>query len=196
MEVVSPFRADGHAASPDEPGPRPDGSAGPGPRRQRAPTPAEVEAALSGLAADRVLIVVEIQPGRKSSGPAGSTRVARAAEERIPVIERPGRTRYVRVGDIDWFEARNQYIRLHLGARSVLARTPTLSITSLEQCLDPQQFVRVHRSHIVSFRCVEAVETDSRGRRFVVLTGERHVPVSQQNWTRLRASLSRFSDDS
>ncbi|MDN5797356.1 MAG: LytTR family transcriptional regulator [Intrasporangium sp.] len=170
------------------------GGAGPGLGLQTVLSPDEVTAALTRLAVEhRVRFVVDIQPGRP-----GSTRrvdVAGADEERIPVVERPGRTRYVRVGDIDWFEARNQYIRLHLGARSVLARTPTLSITSLEQCLDPQQFVRVHRSHIVSFRCVEAVETDSRGRRFVVLTGERHVPVSQQHWTRLRASLSRFSDD-
>lgn len=121
---------------------------------------------------------------------------ASALEERIPVIERPGRTRYVKVGDVDWFEADNQYIRLHIGPRSILARTPTLSIDSLARYLDPHQFIRVHRSHIVNFRCVEAAETDGRSRRFVVLTGERHVPVSQRHWVQLRASLSRFSDTS
>lgn len=115
---------------------------------------------------------------------------------RVPVSERPGRTRYVRVGDIDWFEAHGQYIRLHLGARSMLARTPTLSIDSLVRHLDPHQFIRVHRSHIVNLCCVEATETDGRGRRFAVLTGERRVPVSQQYWTKLRASLSWFGGES
>lgn len=124
-----------------------------------------------------------------------SRRVDVAFEERIPVFERPGRTRYVKVREVDWFEAHNQYVRLHLGTRSVLARTPTLSISSLARHLDPHDFIRVHRSHIVNLRCVEAAETDGRSRRFVVLTGERRVPVSQQHWTRLRASLSRFGDD-
>ena len=116
-------------------------------------------------------------------------------EERIPVVEGPSRTRYVRVTDVQWFEAHNQYVRLHLKNRSMLARAPTLSISNLARRLDPGQFIRVHRSHIVNLRCVEAVETDGQSRRFVVLVGEQHIPVSQQHWARLRAALSSFGVD-
>lgn len=48
--------------------------------------------------------------------------------------------------EIDWIEAAGDYLRLHCqGTRYLLRR----SLESILPTLDPREFVRVHRSHIV-----------------------------------------------
>ena len=48
--------------------------------------------------------------------------------------------------DIERIEAERDYMRLHTGGRSYLLHQ---TISTLEQRLDPRQFQRIHRSHIV-----------------------------------------------
>ena len=55
---------------------------------------------------------------------------------------------------IDWIEAADNYVKLHCGRTThVLGET----LTSLERRLDPSQFLRVHRSRMVSRGRVVAV---------------------------------------
>jgi two-component system LytT family response regulator len=56
------------------------------------------------------------------------------------------RTRFVRVEEVDWFEADGNYIRLHVGREQHLVRT---TMQKLEQSLDARRFARIHRSLIV-----------------------------------------------
>lgn len=60
----------------------------------------------------------------------------------------PHRSELVRVaaGDIDRIEAERDYMRLHLGERSYLLHE---TIGALEEQLDCEAFIRIHRSHIV-----------------------------------------------
>jgi two-component system response regulator AlgR len=57
----------------------------------------------------------------------------------------PHRAGIVRIAanDIDLIEAERDYMRLHVGPRSFLLHE---TITGLEQQLDPEEFVRLHRS--------------------------------------------------
>jgi two-component system response regulator AlgR len=57
----------------------------------------------------------------------------------------PHRAGIVRIaaGEIDLIEAERDYMRLHVGPRSFLLHE---TITGLEQQLDPEEFVRLHRS--------------------------------------------------
>jgi two-component system, LytTR family, response regulator len=57
------------------------------------------------------------------------------------------RRRVVSAAAIDWVEAESDHVRLHVGGESYLLR---LSLANLEARLDPQRFVRVHRSTIVN----------------------------------------------
>lgn len=56
------------------------------------------------------------------------------------------RVRIVPVSEIDWIGAAGDYVALHVGTRAHLVRQ---TISSLERELDPDMFVRVHRSTIV-----------------------------------------------
>src|SRR5207253_1580029 len=73
------------------------------------------------------------------------TQAAPAYLERIVVPDREG-VRVVPVAEIDWIEAQDYYVELHIGSRSYLLRR---SLKLLEERLDPRQFARVHRSALV-----------------------------------------------
>ncbi len=59
----------------------------------------------------------------------------------------------VPVGGIAWIEAVGDYVALHVGAATHLL---SLSLNRLEARLDPQRFVRIHRTHIVNLDHVTA----------------------------------------
>jgi two-component system, LytTR family, response regulator len=64
---------------------------------------------------------------------------------RIPIKEKNGII-FVMVDGILWIGAADKYVELHTADRTYLARQ---TIQSLEESLDPKQFVRIHRSTIV-----------------------------------------------
>lgn len=65
------------------------------------------------------------------------------------------RMRFLRVEDIDYLEAEGNYVSVHLGKQSYLARE---TMNALEAKLDPKDFVRAHRSLIVRVDRIEEVE--------------------------------------
>ena len=86
--------------------------------------------------AERVLRMLEENSGRYVS--------------RFPV--RVGsRIQIVLTDDIEWIAAAGDYAELHGGGRCHLVRE---SMNSLEQKLDPVQFLRIHRSRIVRMGCI------------------------------------------
>jgi two-component system LytT family response regulator len=64
---------------------------------------------------------------------------------RIPIKEKNGII-FVPVDGILWIEAADKYVELHMVDRTYLVRQ---TVQSLEESLDPKQFVRIHRSTIV-----------------------------------------------
>lgn len=111
------------------------------------------------------------------------THRSRRYLERLQVKRPRGHSLCLRVEEIDWIEASNQYVRLHTGEKSYLLRE---SMTSLEEKLDPEHFLRIHRSGIVNLTKVRGLRT---GKRCVVLTDGRCLKVSQRRWKRLRHVL-------
>ena len=62
------------------------------------------------------------------------------------------RIRIVLADEIEWIAAAGDYAELHGGGRSHLIRE---TMNSLEEKLDPAQFLRIHRSRIVRARCIQ-----------------------------------------
>lgn len=65
------------------------------------------------------------------------------------------RIQVVRTQDIDWIAAAGDYAELHSKGRCHLLHE---TMNSIEQKLDAQQFLRIHRSRIVRVELIEAVE--------------------------------------
>ncbi|MRV74220.1 response regulator [Duganella sp. FT92W] len=75
---------------------------------------------------------------------------------------------FVRLDDIAWFESEGNYSRVHFhGGQPLLAR----SLLQLEQRLDPQQFFRASRRHIVNLAHVRRVSHGEDGAVVLHLDG-------------------------
>ena len=73
---------------------------------------------------------------------------------------------FVRTSEIEWCEAAGNYVRLHVGQESHLFRE---TMNSLESKLDPQHFVRIHRSTIVNVEQIEELRSSLGGECTVFL---------------------------
>jgi len=75
---------------------------------------------------------------------------------------------FVPLDDITLFESEGNYTRVHFdGGRPLLAR----SLLQLEQRLDPQQYFRASRRHIVNLAAVRRIEQDDTGGLVLHLDG-------------------------
>jgi len=95
---------------------------------------------------------------------------------RLLVRER-GRAFFVRVAEVDWFEAQGNYVRVHVGRASHRLRT---SIGALEPQLDPRQFRRINRSQIVALDRVRELQPWFHGDGIVMLTSGVRLRLSRR----------------
>jgi two-component system LytT family response regulator len=88
------------------------------------------------------------------------------------------------ITEVVWFEADGDYVIAHT-ARTRYALN--LSLSRLEERLDPKRFVRVHRAHIVNLDHVRAFKRDSGGNLEAELVNGQRVPVSRARAQELRS---------
>ena len=82
------------------------------------------------------------------------------------------RIQVVRAQDIDWVASAGDYVELHSKERCYLLHE---TMNSMEQKLDPQQFLRIHRSRIVRLDLIqEAQRIDNREYRVRLADGSEH----------------------
>ncbi len=119
-----------------------------------------VDYVLKPVAQDRLERAVDRALARRETG-----APAEAAPATSPWIEEfwvPHRSELIRiaVGDIDRIDAERDYVRLHVGARSYLLLH---TIQRLEDRLDPERFIRLHRSTIVRRDRIAGLKHDGLG---------------------------------
>lgn len=89
----------------------------------------------------------------------------------------------VAVSSVSWFEARGDYVAAHVGpVRHVLH----VSLNRLEARLDPERFVRIHRTHIVNLDHVAAFRRQGKRRLVAELTDGTRLAVSRSRAQELR----------
>lgn len=126
----------------------------------------------------------------ESYGERGSV-AAVANEERSGPLRRiairsSGRVVYVDVADIDWIEAADYYVQLHVGGESHLHRQ---TMSSLAEQLDSKSFCRIHRSAIVNLTRVREVCHSGRREVYVVLDSGVELRVARRHRERLQRML-------
>jgi two-component system, LytTR family, response regulator len=101
---------------------------------------------------------------------------------RLLVRRANGVARLLPLQDVDWIEAEENYVRLHAGNDSYLVRG---TLTALEERLDPERFVRIHRSHVVNLESIRELHPWSHGDWRIVLHGGRELMLSRRFRDRL-----------
>jgi len=102
-------------------------------------------------------------------------------------IKSNGRVNFVNIAEIDWIEAADNYVRVHLGRESYLIRE---TMSRLEAKLDPRRFARVHRSVIVNMGQVKQLETMFNGEYEIVMQDGKHLPFGRAYRSRARQFLT------
>ena len=85
-------------------------------------------------------------------------------------------TAFVDVVEIDWIDAAGDYVCIHANHKTYVLRG---TMKRLEQVLDPNLFVRVHRSTIVNAQRVESTRSHINGEYFLILDCDKEIKLSR-----------------
>jgi len=104
------------------------------------------------------------------------------------VFKSKGRILFLPVSDIRWIGAEENYVRICADRENHLLRE---TMAHFETRLDPNCFIRVHRSAIVNLQHVKEIRTDSQeGESFVLMHDGQKVPMSRGYRTRISQLLA------
>jgi len=98
-----------------------------------------------------------------------------------------GKISFVNLEDILYVEAAENYVQLHLRTVRHLLHVP---IATFENSLDPQLFLRIHRSLIVNVKHVQELETGPHGEYIVVLHGGTKLQSSRSYHEKIKSWAS------
>lgn len=102
------------------------------------------------------------------------------------VVKTGGRVLFVRVEDIDWIEAADYCVKLHVSGKVHVIRE---SMQALEGRLDPARFFRVHRSGIVNLDRVVELQPFFKGEHVVLLRDGSKLKLSRGRRNDLESRL-------
>jgi len=119
----------------------------------------------------------------------GANTATTDSQDRL-VIKAKGRVIFLDLEEVDWVEAAANYVRLNVGKESYLLRE-TISRTS--ERLDPNQFIRIHRSTIVNVRKIKELIPVNSGEYIVVLKNGKELSCSRGYRAFLQKVIERHS---
>jgi len=114
-----------------------------------------------------------------------AARVAGAPLTRVLVRDGP-RVHVLPVETIDYVEAQDDYVALHVGGRVHLKQQ---AIGVLEAGLDPSRFIRIHRSYLLNVDRLSRIELIAKDSRIAILRDGTRLPLSRAGHSRLREIL-------
>ncbi|HEY7096985.1 MAG TPA: LytTR family transcriptional regulator DNA-binding domain-containing protein [Terriglobales bacterium] len=105
-------------------------------------------------------------------------------QDRLPVRS-GGRIIFLQMSDIRWIEAAGNYLKFVTKDESVLMRG---TMANLEGELDPERFIRIHRSTIVNVAHVKELRPWYTGEYIVIMNGGKELTLARK----YRHYLKRF----
>jgi two-component system, LytTR family, response regulator len=101
--------------------------------------------------------------------------VTSESDDRL-IIKAKGRVVFLNLDEIDWVEAAANYVRLNVGKESYLFRE---TITGISERLNPNHFIRIHRSAIVNARKIKELIPVNSGEYVVILKSGKELSCSR-----------------
>lgn len=142
-------------------------------RRTIARARQQIQERQAGRLNRRLLSLLERLPGRQQY------------LERV-VIKSSGRIIFLDVSEIDWIEAADNYVRLHVGDRTHLLHE---TLSAFEQKIDPAKFIRIHRSRIVNASRIAELQPLFHGEYVVIMKDGTELTTSRSFRERMRDLL-------
>jgi two-component system LytT family response regulator len=108
-----------------------------------------------------------------------------AQHERI-VVKTGTKVKIIPVADVQYLQADDDYVSVFTQEGSYL-KNKTMSF--FEQTLDARQFVRVHRSYIVSVQEITRIDPYEKDSHLAILKSGAKIPVSKTGYVKLKQVL-------
>jgi two-component system, LytTR family, response regulator len=102
------------------------------------------------------------------------------------MVKSASRVFFLKVDEIDWIEAADYYVKLHVGRKSHLLRE---TMGDMEAKLDPEKFLRIHRSAIVNLDRVKEMHAHFNGEYLVILHDGTELKLSRSRREQLQQML-------
>jgi two-component system LytT family response regulator len=106
-------------------------------------------------------------------------------QQRI-VVKTAGKIKIIPLEDIHYLEASDDYVKIHTHNGAFL-KNRTMSY--FEQVLDPNRFVRTHRSYIINVQQVTRIDPYEKDSHLCILSSGAQVPVSKAGYMKLKSVL-------
>ena len=116
-----------------------------------------------------------------------SDKTARGGYLSRLMIKSASRVFFLKVDEIDWIEAADYYVKLHVGRKSHLLRE---TMGDMEVKLDPEKFLRIHRSAIVNLDRVKEMHAHFNGEYVVLLHDGTQLKLSRSRREQLQQLLN------
>jgi two-component system LytT family response regulator len=102
------------------------------------------------------------------------------------VVKTGSKIKIIPAHDIYYLEAADDYVKVHTHEGSFLKNK---TMNHFEKTLDPQQFVRSHRSYIVNVQQITRIDPYEKDNHIAILKSGGRVPVSRNGYAKLRTVL-------
>lgn len=98
------------------------------------------------------------------------------------LVKASGRLTFVNVREIDWIKAEGNYLELHYGKNSCLLRG---ALHQMESQLDPDMFLRTHRSVMVRIDAIREIQSAFGGSFVLIMKDGSRLPMSRRHRRKL-----------
>lgn len=130
---------------------------------------------------------------RGAPEPAGPSATALAAAARAPgqhlervLVKDGAKVHVIPIDRVDWIEAQDDYVSIQAEGKTHL-KPQTLA--ELATGLDPDRFVRIHRSYVLNVDRLARLELYAKDSRVAILKDGKELPVSRAGYARLKELL-------
>lgn len=120
------------------------------------------------------------------TGAGSNSRQAGGYPDRLPVRDGSS-VELIPVDSIEWIDAAGDYMCIHAGGATHIMRG---TMKQLESMLDPQRFIRIHRSTLVNIHAVTGAEFQDSGDYLLKMAQGNSLKVSRSCRDRVRSALA------
>ena len=102
------------------------------------------------------------------------------------VVKLAGKIKIIAVQEVIYLESADDFVKIHT-TQGAMLKNKTMS--HFEDMLDPQQFVRIHRSYLVNIQQIARLDQEDRESYSAVLKSGTVLPISKTGYVKLKTVL-------
>ncbi|TDH23044.1 response regulator [Segetibacter sp. 3557_3] len=102
------------------------------------------------------------------------------------VVKDGGKIKIIPTANIRYMEGADDYVKIYTEQGAFLKKK---TMAYFEEVLNPQAFLRIHRSYIINIQLITRIDPYEKESHVVVLTTGEKLPVSKAGYAKLKAAL-------